>query len=88
MAPRGSKCITTKATKSAEKIHSTNWKKLGTLHCCIPPGTSSRCGATMHDESDPEASRLVTWCFGYDKITEGTTRLPLPRKGHSSSPRC
>jgi hypothetical protein len=50
--------------------------------------TSCHCGATMHDNSDVEASWLATWYFGYDKTTDGATSSPLPRKGHSSSPRC
>jgi hypothetical protein len=31
--------------------------------------------------------QVGTWYFGCDKTPEGATSLPLPRKGHSSSPR-
>jgi hypothetical protein len=35
----------------------------------------------------PETSEWETWYFGCDKTPEGTTSLPLPGKGRSSSPK-
>jgi hypothetical protein len=43
---------------------------------------------TTKGVSDPEGSKKATWCFGYDKTTEGVTSSLLLGKGPSSSPRC
>jgi hypothetical protein len=79
--------MTTKATRPAEKIHWTSWKKLGTWPYYTRRGISSLCDATTPGGFGPEASKWETWYFGCDKTPEGATRLLLPRKGPSSSPR-
>jgi hypothetical protein len=78
---------TTKATRPAEKIHWTSWKRLGTWPYYTRRGISSLCDATTPEGFGPKASKWETWYFGCDKTPEGATSLLPPRKGHSSSPR-
>jgi hypothetical protein len=86
MVPRGQRLTTTKATRPAEKIRWTSWKKLGTWPYYTRRGISSLCDATTPEGFGPEASKWETWYFGCDKMPEGATSLLLPGKGPSSSP--
>jgi hypothetical protein len=84
---RGQRRTTTEATRPAEKTRWTSSKRLGTWPYYTRCGINSLCDATAPEGFGPEASRWETWYFGCDKTPEGATSLPLPRKGHSSSPR-
>src|SRR5688572_26595821 len=85
--PRGRGRTTTEATGPTEKTHWTSWKRLGTWPYYTRHGISSSCDTTMPEGFGPETSRWATWCFGYDKTSEGATSSHLPGKGRSSSPR-
>jgi hypothetical protein len=77
----------TEATRPAKKTHWTSSKSLETWPYYTRRGISSPCDATMPEGFGPEASSWETWYFGCCKTPEGATSLPLPGKGHSSSPR-
>jgi hypothetical protein len=72
--------MTTEATRSAEKIHWTSWKKLGTWPYYTRRGINSLCDATTPEGFGPEACRWGTWYFGCDKKPEGATSLLLRGK--------
>jgi hypothetical protein len=79
--------MTTKAIRSAERIHWTSWKRLETWPYYTRRSISSPCNATTPEGFSLETSKWETWCFSYDKMPEGATSLLLPGKGHSSSPK-
>jgi hypothetical protein len=83
--PRGQRLTTTKATRPAERIHWTSWKRLGTWPYYTRRDISSLCDATTPEGFGPETSKWETWYFGCDKTLEGATSLLLPGKGRSSS---
>jgi hypothetical protein len=66
--------MTTEATRPAEKIHWTSWKKLRTWPYYTPE--EILCDTTTPEGFGPEASRWETWYFGCDKTPEGATSLP------------
>jgi hypothetical protein len=79
--------MTTEATRLAEKIHWTSWKRLRMWPYYTRRGISSLCDATTPEGFSPEASKWETWYFGCDMTLDGSTSLLLPGKGRSSSPR-
>jgi hypothetical protein len=79
--------MTTEATRPAEKIPWTNWKRLGMWPYYTQHGISSLCDATTPEGFGPETSKWGTWYFGYDKKPEDATSLLLPGRGRSSSPK-
>jgi hypothetical protein len=52
-----------------------------------PPGNPTSASAITPEGFGPEASKLETWCFSYDKTPEDATSLLLPGKDRSSSPK-
>jgi hypothetical protein len=77
----------TEATRPAEKIPWTSWKRLGTWPYYTQRGISSLCDATTPEGFGPETSKWGAWYSGCDKTPEGATSLLLPGRGHSSSPK-
>jgi hypothetical protein len=76
--------MTTKATRPAERIHWTSWKRLGTWPYYTRRGINSLCDATTPKRFGPETSKWETWYFGCDKTPKGATSLILSGKGPSS----
>jgi hypothetical protein len=50
------------------------------ISCLTRCGISGPCDATTPEGFGPETSRWATWCFSYDKTTEGATSSRLPGK--------
>jgi hypothetical protein len=75
--PRGQRLTTTKATRPAEWIHWTSWKRLGTWPYYTRRGISSLCDATRPKGSAP---RLPSGRLG----TSAVTRRPRAPQAYSS----